>query len=289
MKNIPEISFNNKSLKVNGFQLLRLEELMRVLETPKEHNPFHPHRLGFFAILIITGGEVNHMVDFRKHTLRSQDVMVISQGQIHAFDESKDYKGYLVLFTEEFMQKFIAQSTIARIHHLYNYFLHQEKIHNPDHSLFLLDIFKRELAFDASPSLSNILGAVLGIYLLKLCDENNRSKPLVIDNKHLEAFNAFKGLVEKNYSATREAKVYAHELSISYKHLNEVCKEVVKSTAKAFIDRYVVLEAKRMLVTTQLSVKEIAFALGFDEPTNFLKYFKKHTSRTPLEFRKILD
>ena len=65
--------------------------------------------------------------------------MVISKGQIHAFDESSEYKGYLVVFTEAFMHKYIAPSTIAQINHLYNYFLKQEKINDPDrnHTLFM--------------------------------------------------------------------------------------------------------------------------------------------------------
>ena len=285
MKDIPEISFKSEKAKqINGFELVILEELMSDISKPKDHNPFQPHRLGFFAILIITDGEVNHVVDFEIHNLRKGDAMVISKGQIHAFDEFSEYKGYLVLFTEAFMQKYMALSTIARINHLYNYFLRQEKINNTDDNFKLLDVLNKELIGNSS-SLPNIIGALLGIYLLKLNDENSRSTAISIDNKNLDYFNHFKVLVEKNFSKTRDAKVYASYLSISYKHLNEVSKEIVKATAKSFIDSYVILEAKRMLVSTSRSVKEIAFALGFDEPTNFLKYFRKHTNLTPGEFR----
>lgn len=288
MKDIPEIRFKkSEALQVNGFQLVVLEELMITLSTQIDHNPFQPHRLSFFAILIITGGEVNHMVDFEVHNLREGDVMVISKGQVHAFDECADYKGYLVLFTEEFMQKYMAQATIAQIYQLYNYFLRQEKINNPERSSMLMNVLDREVN-NTSSSLPNIIGALLAIYLLKLSDENNRSTVISVDNKNLDYFNQFKLLVEKNFSITRDAKVYAADLSVSYKHLNEACKEIVKTTAKSFIDDYVVLEAKRMLVSTSFSAKEIAFALGFDEPTNFQKYFKKHTSLSPLEFRKTL-
>ncbi len=288
MKNIPEISFRkNKELQVKGFQLVSMEELMLEIRKPTDHNPFQPHRLSFFAIMIITHGEVHHIVDFEIHTLKKGDVMVISKGQIHAFDESSQYKGYLVLFTEAFMQKYMAQSTIARINHLYNYFLGQKKINDPDRNHTLLSVIEKELK-TTSPSLPNIIGALLGIYLLKLNDEKTRSTTISIDHKDLEYFNRFRILIESNFTKTRDAKRYAAELSISYKHLNEVCKAIVKATAKSFIDRYVILEAKRGLVSTSLSVKEIAFALGFDEPTNFLKYFKKHTSLTPVEFRKTL-
>jgi len=288
MKDIPEISFRKyKVLQVEGFQFIALEELVSDPSRSADNILFQPHRLGFFAILIITNGEVNHIVDFEIHNLRKGDVMVISKGQIHAFDKSSHYEGYLVLFTEGFMQKYIAQSTIAQINHLYNYFISQGKINNPDPNITILSLLERELKNNSS-SLANIVGALLGVYLLKLNDENIRSTTISVDNKHLDYFNHFKLLVEKNFSKTRNAKVYASDLSISYKHLNNVCKNVVKSTAKSFIDSYVILEAKRMLVSTSLSVKEIAFTLGFDEPTNFLKYFKKHTNLTPIEFRKTL-
>lgn len=288
MKNIPEINFwKNRVLQINGFQFFKLEELITDELKPTDHSPYLPHRLNFYAILIITDGEVNHIVDFKVHTLRKYDVMVISKGQVHAFDECSVYKGYLVVFSESFMHKYMAQSTIIQINQLYNYFLNQEKINNPDRNQILLSVLKKELKSTYS-SLPNIVGALLGVYLLKLNEENIRLTANSTDNKYLDYFNHFKLLVEQNFSKTRDAKVYAADISISYKHLNEVCKEVVKTTAKSFIDSYVTLEAKRMLVSTSLSVKEIAFALGFDEPTNFLKYFKKHTCLTPVEFRSTL-
>ncbi|SDW84297.1 AraC-type DNA-binding protein [Lutibacter oricola] len=213
--------------------------------------------------------------------------MVISKGQIHAFEEDAKYIGYLVVFSEAFMQKYMAQSTIARINHLYNYFLKQEKITNSDYNQKLFSTLQKELKSN-SVSLPNIIASLLTVYLLKLNDENSTSAGNTGDSKNLEYFNQFKLLVEENYFNTRDAKFFSSQMAISYKHLNEVCKKIVKTTAKAFIDSYVILEAKRMLVSTSLSVKEIAFALGFDEPTNFLKYFKKHTSLTPVEFRNAL-
>lgn len=288
MKKIPEITFwKNQKLQINGFQFYILENLINEELNPVDHSPYLPHRLNFYALLIIMDGEVNHVVDFKVHTLREGDVMVISKGQIHAFEEGAKYKGYLVVFSEAFMQKYMAQSSIAQINHLYNYFLKQEKINNPEYNQFLFNKLKEELK-STSSSLPNIIAALLTVYLLKLNDENSRTVTLSKDSKHLEYFNRFKLLVEQNYTKTRDAKVYASDIAISYKHLNEVCKEIVKTTAKAFIDKYVLLEAKRMLVSTSLSAKEIAFSLGFDEPTNFLKYFKKHTSLTPVEFRNAL-
>jgi AraC-like DNA-binding protein len=56
--------------------------------------------------------------------------------------------------------------------------------------------------------------------------------------------------------------------------------------AKTYISEYLTLEIKRFLMNTNLSIKEIAYQTGFEDPTNFVKFFKKHSNRTPAEFRK---
>ena len=60
---------------------------------------------------------------------------------------------------------------------------------------------------------------------------------------------------------------------------------VLNKNAKDFVDERVILEIKRLLIHTHLSVKEIAEATGFDEPTNLIKFFKRYTGQTPLSFR----
>ena len=72
----------------------------------------------------------------------------------------------------------------------------------------------------------------------------------------------------------------------TYKHLNIVCKEVINKTAKQYIDEFVILEAKRNLVNSTIKSTELAYLMGFEESTNFVKYFKKHTGFTPNHFKK---
>ena len=76
-------------------------------------------------------------------------------------------------------------------------------------------------------------------------------------------------------------------MDISYKHLNDICKAVLGQTAKEFIDKYLILETKRHLASSNISVKELTFQMGFDEPTNFIKFFKRHTHQTPSQFKKL--
>ena len=88
-----------------------------------------------------------------------------------------------------------------------------------------------------------------------------------------------------HFTESRNADFYAKKMNITYKHLNVICKEVVNITAKRFIDEFVILEAKRQLINSAVKSTELAFSLGFEEPTNFIKYFKKFTGLTPNRFK----
>ncbi|MEN9701160.1 MAG: hypothetical protein RIR55_475, partial [Bacteroidota bacterium] len=74
-------------------------------------------------------------------------------------------------------------------------------------------------------------------------------------------------------------------MAVSEKKLNKSTLKVLGKSPKVLIDERVVLEAKRLLAHTTSSIKEIGFELGFDEPTNFIKYFRKHVASTPIDFR----
>jgi AraC-like DNA-binding protein len=96
----------------------------------------------------------------------------------------------------------------------------------------------------------------------------------------------FKDLLEINFKTQKQVSFYAKELIITEKRLNQATSKVFGKTPKHIIDDRIILEAKRILVHTNESIKEVAYNLGFEEPTNFIKYFKKHSSVTPTEFRE---
>ena len=294
MEKIPEISFSSSTQQIEGFEAINFVDLLE--RNPafdekgsiRKHDPFKPHRLRFFAVILLTGGQVNHVVDFETYTLQAGDCLIIAKNQIHAFDQNKGYEGYLLVFTEAFLQKYVAQASLVTINRLYDYFIGQNIFHSPEDVNIFSSIIEKE--FMGAPALTkaNIAGAFLTIFLLKLVGLKAEGQLSIQDTKYYEYFNAFRKRVETKYTQTRDAKDYAEDLLISYKHLNTCCKKVTHQTAKSFIDNYVILEAKRKLVATTLSAKEISYQCGFDEPTNFLKYFKKHTNQTPTEFRKSL-
>lgn len=103
---------------------------------------------------------------------------------------------------------------------------------------------------------------------------------------NLDYVMLFKDLLEQHYKNQKQVSYYVKELFISEKRLNQATSKLFGKTSKEIINDRVMLEAKRILAHTNESVKEICYSLGFEEPTNFVKYFKKHSGATPTEFRE---
>jgi AraC-like DNA-binding protein len=96
----------------------------------------------------------------------------------------------------------------------------------------------------------------------------------------------FMDLLEKNYNRLKTVGDYTPQLHISEKRLGQATKKVLGKPPKEIINDRVLLEAKRLLVYTNLSIKETGQSLGFEDPAYFVRYFKKKTGTTPIEFRE---
>jgi AraC-like DNA-binding protein len=282
VKTIPKISFREDQRAI-GLECLNLADLT-TKRKPKGHHPNVPHKIDFYAILAITEGSVKHQLDFKEYSLKKNECLVISRGQVHSFDSKASYKGHLVLFTSDFLVNHLSPSTFYKTTNLLNYHLSSPKYHLEKDLSVLIENIVLECGKKKYLLQSNIVASLFSILLLKL---NNRNLTTLDHSgiKGFETFEKFRHLVESEYHLTRNVSDFARKLRISYKHLNEICKRVTSKTAKSFIDEFVILEIKRKLSSTSLSIKETCFETGFDEPTNFLKYFKNHTGQTPLEFK----
>ena len=84
----------------------------------------------------------------------------------------------------------------------------------------------------------------------------------------------------------RKVQFYAQQLQISTKQLNRITQEIIKKPVKQYIKERLIMEIKRLLMNTDWPIKVVAYQTGFEEPTNFVKYFKKETNQTPSAFRK---
>lgn len=107
-----------------------------------------------------------------------------------------------------------------------------------------------------------------------------------LNNRDCNLLNEFNDLLSKNLNTSRSVKYYADLLAISTKKLNSITKTYWGITAKEFIEEKMIFESKKILLESPDTIKQISYTLGFTEPTNFNKFFKKFTSTTPLQFRE---
>lgn len=123
--------------------------------------------------------------------------------------------------------------------------------------------------------------------LIKISEAKPTSYQGQLNSYQSDCFERFMALLESNTLLTRDAKSFAIKIGTTYKTLNKICKLASQQTAKQLVDGHTILEAKRQLTIENIQVQQLSEKLGFDEPSNFVKYFKKHALLTPYQFKKI--
>jgi AraC-like DNA-binding protein len=144
-----------------------------------------------------------------------------------------------------------------------------------------------EQEFNQENSLSHdIIQSYLNVLLLHCLQFYRLQQPAQHKESNSTLYRDFKRLLEKNFLIIHKVKEYAALLNITEKHLNEVCKKFCAKTASEMIFDRLILEAKRLLHHSDLTIKEIAFQLNFTDPSHFSKFFKTHTGMATKDFRK---
>lgn len=249
-----------------------------------------PQRADFYQIFLIQKGTPTHFVDFKPMPLEENTMLFVPKHCVNHFDFTGDYEGKIIIFTDDFFCKnhddmqFI-QSTI-----LFNDLYEITKIHANLVSSDLSEAVKAmeiELSKPNDYAQHNILRNQLRTFLL-LAEREKRKQGFkeIKASADLDYVLLFKDLLDKNFKADKSVSKYASDISISEKRLNKATTAILDQTPKQLIDGKVLLEAKRLLAYGISTIKEISIELGFEEPTNFIKYFRKHTNTTPSEFRE---
>ena len=130
------------------------------------------------------------------------------------------------------------------------------------------------------------LGALLQLFLIYTNQEANFDlKILEKDGSAACILRDFKQLINQNFREEHQVSDYAKRMNISRKHLNNQIKKVTGKGAKEHIVERLILEIKRLLLHSDLSIKEISYQLSFKEPVHMSNFFKKYSGYTPTSFR----
>ena len=263
--------------------------LLTLLSSNKKHLET-PHRTDFYHIFLFENCNPTHFVDFNPIKIQPNSLLFIDKDRVHQFDQLTKYEGKVLIFTDNFFcttdsdTKFL-QSTI-----LFNDLVDKPNIQIKEQFKTFINIcnlIDEELKSANDSAKQNILKNHLHNYLL-LADREKRKQDFSEIKKSIDLDYTllFKDLLENNFAEIKTVSGYAEKINVSEKRLNQATSKVLGKSPKELIDDRILLEAKRLLVHGNKSIKEIGFDLGFEEPTNFIKYFRKHIKKTPMEFRK---
>lgn len=290
-KELPKIPFDKQaSLSI---EVMNFEQLFDKLKQIKSHNPYTPHKIEFFLILIVTKNTYTHFVDFTSYKLDEGSTLFVTKNQVHYFNKGlQEAEGFGVVFSHLFTDKYYFLTDRLRLNRLFNYHIESPIIHQKemgkDSLIKLITNLHKEFSNDNNFAKSEILASLLRLLLLKAERAKELHAVTNVNTHWLETFSKFKDMLEHEYVNTRSSRVYASKLFVSYKFLNDIVKRLTGITVKAFIDNFVMIEIKRYLISTSLTVNEISYKTGFEDPANMVKFFKKNTDTTPLKFRQQL-
>ncbi len=286
-KELPEVDFKNQDNPKSYFDIVKIEDL---LQRDLDHAIDENHLVKFYIILFIYEGKGYHTIDFKDYDYKEGIVLLIRKDQVHKFFRSLSVKGFLLIFTEEFIVSHLNQLEASKSMQLFNESLSFPKIEfssAEDFKDFTVLVKHLELEYNIKDDFSiGITRSVLHIVITKLFRFKSKAGHLVEKKKYLTQFLEFQKQVETDCFKSKKVQYYAGQLGVSSKTLNNIVNNVVSKSAKAFIDEITVMQIKRLLISTDDTIKEISYTAGFSDPTNFYKYFKKFTGISPEVFRQ---
>lgn len=284
MHYIPTHNLQAKNLKRQGFDIIPLKS-----DLSKDYEGVIPHRHNFYELLVFTDGGGKHEIDFKEHPIEKNSIHFVSPTQVHRL-KSKAANGFVFCFTEEFMV-LESKTGFLETYPFYDFDNYAPFIKLPK------DIFK-DLENAIKPlndsfAKNSFLGdditrCYFQVMLLKIKEyflSSPISKSSWISSSHPKIIE-FRKSINTNFLKHYSASQYADTLNITPNYLNSICKKETGKTAIQLIHERMLLEAKRLLYSTNLSVKEISFSLNFEDVAYFNRFFKKNLGATPLEYRQ---
>ena len=245
-----------------------------------------PHRHDAYMLMLVEdtkGGD--NLIDFRRHPLVANRLFMLRPGQAHP-RETRQERGPILSFSDEFLQTtgISAQEVFVIFSSVYQHPYLDLTPKLKRIFLQLISLMQEELQ-EAVPQKA-ILSRYLYVLLQYLYRECIYQIGKLTPARHSERLFRLSSLVEKHYREHRSIGFYADALHITPKHLNSLCRQYLQTTVADMQHERILVESKRLLYFTSLSVKEIAHTLGFEDDSYFVRFFKRMTGQTPQQMRQ---
>lgn len=253
----------------------------------------HPMRCESGAFLLVTSGSADVTINLHCNEVGVNTVMLFLPGSIFLFtDMSDDFRISYCAFSRDLFSeagfrldpsffRFLGENPIlvrneGNVKGAEGWLQMAAYIYNDRENIFRNTIMKNRL--------QNIF-----LEMYDKLQRNMKCSPKEGTSRQMELFHKFIALVHEHCIAEREVTFYADKLCITTRYLSAIVRNVSHESAKEIIDRMVLLEIKVLLQSTDLSIQEIAIRLHFPDQSYFGRYFRKHTGKSPSEYRSLMQ
>ena len=267
--------------------LFRISHIDAHEATRVGENPAEPHAHDYETLIVGNAGSLEHFVDFKSTIVKAPLVSFVAKGKVHRI-VTHPVDGTFDMWVLRFKSEFIAET----VFHLYStYHDNANQMLKGGTCFNRLDALCRLIDGEmnqSDPDLA-IVKHLLSALLIMIESERTKSLP---ENKFAdekitrnETFVNFLAILEANFYRPLGVEFYAEKLFMTSRNLNLICQNIVGQSVSELIETRKLTEAKNLLMTTNKSVSEIGFELGYNDKSYFSNVFKKKSGQTPTEFR----
>ena len=243
------------------------------------------HRHNFFFVLFLEKGKGEHSIDFTNYPVDDYSVFFMRPGQVHQLTLKQGSKGYLIQFNREFY---------TPIEEPVNFIL--RKVSNKNYCPLSAERYRKLLSqlyfifeeyTEKQDRYKEVIKASLEILFIELVRQSKNPKEITNNGNQYsqEQLEELLELLQKHIATQKQVTQYAEMMHLTSFQLNKITKETIGKTCSQLINEQIILEAKRNLLATTNQINQIAFDLGFEDPSYFIRFFKKQTGITPEAFR----
>jgi AraC-like DNA-binding protein len=242
-----------------------------------------PHRHAYHEIIWVRQGSASHLLDGEVLEFPTYTALVVPKGRIHRFKPTVDCRGSVIRFKDEFL--------LDTSHLIFSRFaghtalkLTAEQASGIENYLELL----RSEYGQSDPYNLQTLRYLLAAFTAKL-EEMRLLQSQMVPRDFTRTqciWNRFSAIIEEKFKTEHKVSYYASELGVTPRKLGAIVRLYTGKYVSEVIDERLITEAKRLILFSDRTIKEIAFELGFEEHSYFTKVFRKLSGKTPADFKQ---
>ncbi len=271
----------------SGQRSFRIRPILRTINPESHDEP--PHRHNYQELIWIRDGGGHHRIDETHLAIQPNTFYLIAQGQVHHFEEGVELDGWVIRFTDDFLLDHAPTLNWDYRMTLFGHFaVHRSLTIGPPQLVrceALMQMLAEEMGGNGFGRIS-LLRHLLSMLLVELERARlERSEDSADLSPNADLYQQFLTNLDKDFKQQHHVSHYAGQLAVTPRQLSDVCSRFSGKTAKQIIQDRLMLEARRYLQHTNSSIKEIAWQLGYREPSYFSKVFKNTVGVSPNAYK----